>query len=39
MLHNQRAALLKALLMMKGNGRIVIVDVPWYLERKQRGDP
>ena len=37
MLHNQRAALLKALLMMKGNGRIVIVDVPWYLERKQRG--
>ena len=36
MLHNQRAALLKALLMMKGNGRIVIVDVPWYLERKQR---
>jgi amino acid transporter len=39
MLHNPRAALLKALLMMKGNGRIVIVDVPWYLERKQRGDP
>jgi hypothetical protein len=37
MLHNQRAALLKALLMMKGNGRIVIVDVPWYLERRQRG--
>jgi len=36
MLHNQRAAVLKALLMRKGNGRIVIVDVPWYLERKQR---
>jgi amino acid transporter len=38
LLHNQRAALLKALLMIKGNGRIVIVDVPWYLERKQRGE-
>jgi hypothetical protein len=37
LLHNQRAALLKALLMLKGNGRIVIVDVPWYLEQKQRG--
>ena len=37
MLHNQRAALLMALLMLKGNGRIVIVDVPWYLEQKQRG--
>jgi amino acid transporter len=37
LLHNQRAALLKALLMMKGTGRIAIVDVPWYLERKQRG--
>ena len=37
MLHNQRAYLLKTLLMMKGNGRIVVVNVPWYLERKQRG--
>src|ERR1022692_1972859 len=37
MLHNQRAYLLKTLLMMKGNGRIVVVNVPWYLEKKQRG--
>jgi hypothetical protein len=36
MLHNQRAYILKTLLMLKGNGSIVIVDVPWYLDRKQR---
>lgn len=32
-LHNQRATWLKAALLMKGNRRIVIVDVPWYLDR------
>jgi amino acid transporter len=31
-LHNQRAEWLKALLLLKGNQRIVIIDVPWYLE-------
>ena len=30
-LHNQRAALLKALLLLKGNQRIIVIDVPWYL--------
>jgi len=30
-LHNQRPALLKALLMLRGSQRIVIIDVPWYL--------
>jgi amino acid transporter len=30
-LHNQRASLLKALLLLKGNGRIVVINVPWYL--------
>jgi hypothetical protein len=30
-LHNQRAAWLKALLLLKGNQRIVVIDVPWYL--------
>jgi hypothetical protein len=34
-LHNQRAKLLAAALLMKGTHRIVIVNVPWYL-RKQR---
>jgi len=31
-LHNQRAAVIKALLLMKGNSRITIVNVPWYLD-------
>jgi amino acid transporter len=31
LLHNQRARLLKGLLLLKGNQRIVIIDVPWYL--------
>jgi hypothetical protein len=30
-LHNQRAELLKALLLLKGNQRIVVISVPWYL--------
>ena len=31
-LHNQRAQLLAAQLLLKGNQRIVIVNVPWYLK-------
>ena len=31
-LHNQRGAVLKALLLVKGNQRINVVNVPWYLE-------
>jgi amino acid transporter len=30
-LHNQRAAVLKALLFVKGNQRINVINVPWYL--------
>ncbi len=30
-LHNQRGQWLKALLLLKGSRRIVIIDVPWYL--------
>jgi hypothetical protein len=30
-LHNQRAAILKALLLVKGNQHINVVNVPWYL--------
>lgn len=30
-LHNQRAAVLKALLLLKGNQYITVLDVPWYL--------
>lgn len=31
LLHNQRAQWLKAILLLKGNERIVTVNVPWYL--------
>ena len=32
-LHNRRATWLKAALLMKGNRRVVIINVPWYLDR------
>jgi amino acid transporter len=32
LLHNQRAAVLKALLFVKGNQRISVINVPWYLK-------
>jgi amino acid transporter len=31
-LHNKRASVLKALLLLKGNRRIVVINVPWYLD-------
>ena len=30
-LHNQRAQLLKVLLLLRGNQRIVVINIPWYL--------
>jgi hypothetical protein len=30
--HNKRASVLKALLLLKGNQRIIVINVPWYLE-------
>jgi hypothetical protein len=30
-LHNQRAEILKGWILLRGNQRIVVVDVPWYL--------
>jgi hypothetical protein len=30
-LHNQRVQLLKLFLLLKGNQRIVVVNIPWYL--------
>jgi amino acid transporter len=32
LLHNKRASLLKAVLLLRGNQRIIVVNVPWYLE-------
>jgi amino acid transporter len=31
LLHNQRASLLKALLLLRGDQRVVVINVPWYL--------
>ncbi|NTU84366.1 MAG: APC family permease [Chloroflexales bacterium] len=31
LLHNQRAEVLKALLLLRGGPRIVVINVPWYL--------
>jgi hypothetical protein len=31
LLHNKRAEVLKALLLLRGNQRIVVINVPWYL--------
>jgi amino acid transporter len=30
-LHNQRAQVLKLLLLMRGNQRIMVINIPWYL--------
>jgi amino acid transporter len=35
-LHNQRAALLKALLLVRGTQQTVVVNVPWYLGARER---
>ncbi|AFL90210.1 amino acid/polyamine/organocation transporter, APC superfamily [Terriglobus roseus DSM 18391] len=31
-LHNQRAAMLKALLFLRGTKRMMVINVPWYVE-------
>jgi hypothetical protein len=31
LLHNQRVTALKVVLYTKGNGRIIVINVPWYL--------
>ena len=31
-LHNQRAAVLKTMLYVRGNQRIAVINVPWYLD-------
>jgi len=34
MLHNRRADLLKVMLLMRGNRRIIVINIPWYLDKK-----
>ncbi len=38
-LHNQRAAALKTLLYLRGTQRIIVANVPWYLEPSANGTP
>jgi hypothetical protein len=33
LLHNQRANLLKLILLVKGNENVVVINIPWYLHR------
>ena len=33
MLHNRRSDLLKVMLLMRGNRRVVVINIPWYLEK------
>jgi amino acid transporter len=35
-LHNQRAAILRTVLLMKGMNRITIVNVPWHIQKRER---
>jgi hypothetical protein len=32
LVHNRRADLLKVLLLMRGNQRIVVINIPWYID-------
>ena len=34
LLHNRRADLLKVVLLVRGNQRIIVINIPWYLEEK-----
>ena len=34
LLHNQRANLLKLLLLLRGNQRILVINIPWYMESR-----
>jgi hypothetical protein len=34
LLHNQRSSLLKLLLLVRGNQRIVVINIPWYPEKR-----
>lgn len=33
LLHNRRADLLKVILLLRGNQRIVVINIPWYLDK------
>jgi amino acid transporter len=33
LMHNRRADMLKVILLMRGNRRIIVINIPWYLEK------
>jgi amino acid transporter len=33
LLHNRRADLLKVMLLLKGNRRVIVINIPWYLDK------
>ncbi|HWS71207.1 MAG TPA: APC family permease [Thermoanaerobaculia bacterium] len=35
LLHTHRAGVLRSLLLLKGDQRVVVISVPWYLERRK----
>jgi amino acid transporter len=37
LMHNRRADLLKVLLLMRGNRNVVVINIPWYLDREGFG--
>ncbi|WP_263410622.1 APC family permease [Terriglobus tenax] len=37
-LHNQRSAILKALLFLRGTKRMMVINVPWYVEKSDQED-
>jgi amino acid transporter len=39
LLHNQRAAVLKGALLLHGGSRVVVMSVPWYLNRRSEKNP
>jgi len=37
LLHNRRADLLKVLLLVRGNQRVIVINIPWYLDKRAAG--
>jgi hypothetical protein len=38
LLHNHRSTALKALLLFQGDQRIIVINIPWYLENERAGN-
>jgi hypothetical protein len=35
LLHNQRAQVLKLMLLVKGSQRVLVINIPWYLNKPE----